>query len=428
MYYVRFLQKICNSISNYNSDWRKFMREHKGNSLLDFPESYTVIDIETTGLDSSHDRIIEVAAIKINNENVENTFSSLIKSDTKIDSYIEALTGISNFDIANAPEPKEVLSQFSDFVGDSVLVGHNVNFDINFLYDNFEKYLSKPLCNDYVDTLRLSRRYFKGLSSYKLSALADFLKLSVETEHRALADCFTANQLLLKIKEASNRPNEEELALLDSLSFDESNPFFRKRIVVKGLPQKHTYAFMKAVSEKCNCNMSDIFLKSSDYIIFSDYTYKRYQKGETSQKFIKADELVKAGTLKILSEKDWCKMLNIPYSEVSSKTKQVNAKDITTDNTDFDETHPLFGKLCVFTGTLEKMARKDAMQIVVDFGGQVGNSVTKKTNYLILGNNDYCSSIKDGKSSKQKKAELLKLAGNDIEIISENVFYDMISE
>ena len=96
--------------------------------------------------------------------------------------------------------------------------------------------------------------------------------------------------------------------------------------------------------------------------------------------------------------------------------------------TEFDETHPLYGKLCVFTGTLEKMQRKDAMQIVVDLGGQVGNSVTKKTNFLILGNNDYCPLIKDGKSSKQKKAETLKLAGNDIEIISEDVFYDMISE
>ena len=106
----------------------------------------------------------------------------------------------------------------------------------------------------------------------------------------------------------------------------------------------------------------------------------------------------------------------------------LSAKDIVTEKTDFDETHPLFGKTCVFTGTLEKMARKDAMQIVVDLGGLVGNSVTKKTNYLILGNNDYCSSIKGGKSSKQKKAESLKLAGNDIEIISENVFYDMISE
>ena len=74
------------------------------------------------------------------------------------------------------------------------------------------------------------------------------------------------------------------------------------------------------------------------------------------------------------------------------------------------------------------MTRKTAMQMVVDLGGLVGNSVTKKTNYLILGNNDYCSSIKDGKSSKQKKAESLKLSGNDIEIISENVFYDMLED
>lgn len=72
------------------------------------------------------------------------------------------------------------------------------------------------------------------------------------------------------------------------------------------------------------------------------------------------------------------------------------------------------------------MIRKDAMQIVVDLGGINGNSVTAKTNYLILGNNDYCSLIKDGKSNKQKKAEKLKLKGNDIEVITENVFYDMI--
>lgn len=417
------------SKQNFIRIGENLMREHKGDSLLDFPESYTIIDIETTGLDSVHDCIIEVAALKINKGTIENTFSSLVKPNVKIDSFIEALTGISNSDVSKASEPEIVLSQFADFIGDSVLIGHNVNFDINFLYDNFEKYLSKPLCNDYVDTLRLSKQYFKGLSSYKLSSLADFLKLSVESEHRALADCLTANQLFLKIKEAANNPDKSELDLLDSLSFDRSNPFFQKRVVVKGIPQKHSYAFMKAVSNMCGCNMSDIFLKSSDYIIFSDYTYKRYKEGKISEKFLKADALSKAGTLKILSEKDWCEMLNIPYFEVPAKqSSSLDARDIVTSNTEFDETHPLFDKLCVFTGTLEKMARKDAMQAVVDLGGKVANSITKKTNYLILGNNDYCSTIKDGKSSKQKKAESLKLAGNDIEIISENVFYDMISE
>lgn len=74
------------------------------------------------------------------------------------------------------------------------------------------------------------------------------------------------------------------------------------------------------------------------------------------------------------------------------------------------------------------MDRAKAMQIVANIGGINADNVTKKTNYLILGNNDFCSSLKGGKSSKQKKAEKLALEGQDIQIISENVFYEMISE
>ena len=115
--------------------------------------------------------------------------------------------------------------------------------------------------------------------------------------------------------------------------------------------------------------------------------------------------------------------------QIKSKSySKIKVSEIVSIKDSFDESHPLFGKYCVFTGTLEKMVRKDAMQIVVDFGGFVETSVTAKTNYLILGNNDYCATIKDGKSSKQKKAESLKLKGNDIEIIPENVFYDMITD
>ena len=72
------------------------------------------------------------------------------------------------------------------------------------------------------------------------------------------------------------------------------------------------------------------------------------------------------------------------------------------------------------------MKRKDAMQLIADVGGINGDSVTKQTNYMILGNNDYCAMIKNGKSNKQKKAEKLKSEGYDIEIIPENVFYDII--
>ena len=93
---------------------------------------------------------------------------------------------------------------------------------------------------------------------------------------------------------------------------------------------------------------------------------------------------------------------------------------------EIDENNFFFDKHVVFTGKLDKMARKDAMQLVVNAGGVLDKTVTKSTNYLVLGNNDYVSSIKDGKSTKQKKAEKYILAGCDLSIIDEVTFYRLI--
>lgn len=402
------------------------MRDFKGRSILGFPDSYTVVDVETTGLDPSCDRLIEVAALKIRDSQVVDSFSSLINPGIEVDDFITKLTGITNEQLSSAPGTDIVMKKLDDFLGDDVLIGHNVHFDINFLYDNFELFLGKPLTNNFIDTLRLSKKYCPKAPSHKLSVLASYLEIPVETSHRSLDDCITTNHLYSKLQEAAEDSTEAEKELLNFLNFDSSNPFFQKRVAVKGIPQLYSYAFMSAIFEKCQAKFGDVFYSSCDYIIFSKYTYQKYLKGEISEKFIKAERLSNAGSLSILSEEDWCKMLSIPIPATSRSS--ISAKDIVTDKTDFDETHPLFNKLCVFTGTLEKMPRKDAMQLVVDLGGHVGNSVTKKTNFLILGNNDYCPLIKDGKSSKQKKAEALRLAGNDIVIISENVFYDMVSE
>lgn len=144
------------------------MREAKGRNLLDFPNSYVVVDVETTGLDPARDYIIEVAALKINDGNVSDTYSSLINPDITIDSFITELTGITNQDLSTAPSSISVLSSLYDFIGNAVIIGHNVHFDINFLYDNFKRYISKPLSNNYIDTLRLSRKYFRKAPSYKL--------------------------------------------------------------------------------------------------------------------------------------------------------------------------------------------------------------------------------------------------------------------
>lgn len=305
-------------------------RKHKGKSLLSLVDDFTVIDLETTGLDTYFDEIIEVSAIRVRNGIVEQVFSKLVKPSFEIDEFITELTGITNEMLENAPLISEVLPEFLDFIGNDIIVGHNVNFDINFIYDNNLRINDKHFSNSYIDTLRLSRKLLPDLKHHRLKDLIKYFEISVDRQHRAQNDCESTLQCYNKLKKL-------------------------------------------AIS-----------------------TY---------------------GTIETFN------------SEISNKARRSNydLKQIITNNTEFDETNPFFGKVCVFTGTLEKIKRADAAQIVVDLGGECGNSVTKKTNYLILGNNDYSPNIKGGKSAKQKKAEELKLKGNDIEIISENTFYDMIN-
>nr|DAF52569.1 MAG TPA: DNA polymerase III subunit alpha [Siphoviridae sp. ctAjZ17] len=310
-------------------------RHYKGKSIVSFPDDYCVIDIETTGLSPDWDSIIEIAAEKFHKGNLVDTFSSFVKPDDFedaepfLDDFIVDLTGITDEMLSTADSTASVLSRFYSFIGDSILIGHNVNFDINFLYDNCERVIHEHLSNDFIDTMKLSRRIHKDFSHHKLSDLVQYYNLDYQNAHRALADV--------------------------------------------------------EITSKCYvCLINEILENFKSIDAFND-AFERSRHG-------------------------------------------VKANDISTSKTEFDTSNLLYGKVCVFTGTLEKMVRKEAMQIVADLGGKNADNVTKKTNYLILGNNDYCKSIKAGKSSKQKKAEKLKLDGYDIEIIPENVFYDIISE
>lgn len=106
----------------------------------------------------------------------------------------------------------------------------------------------------------------------------------------------------------------------------------------------------------------------------------------------------------------------------------IRIKSITAKTTDIDPDGFFYNRHVVFTGKLERMNRKEAMQLVVDHGGILDSNVIKTTNYLILGNNDYNAILHGEKSSKHKKAEKMKLEGQDIEIIDELTFYDLIDD
>ena len=239
------------------SNSSKNKRTQKGSSLTEFVSDFVVLDIETTGFDPKRDRIIEVAAIKVQNNQIVDTFSELINPEIEISSFISTLTGITNEDLATARYTESVLRSFSDFIGHNILVGHNVHFDINFLYDNFEKYFSLPLENDFIDTLRLSKKLIPNLASYKLSTLTDFFGIETDTMHRALADCYATLAIYFKLKDQNF---SEHSKLLDSLNFDESNPFFGKRIVVKGKPQLYDFFSYETNFRKMPCENERYFL------------------------------------------------------------------------------------------------------------------------------------------------------------------------
>ncbi|MDO5293637.1 MAG: ribonuclease H-like domain-containing protein [bacterium] len=130
-----------------------------------------------------------------------------------------------------------------------------------------------------------------------------------------------------------------------------------------------------------------------------------------------------------------CKGLKLPKKQDIKETEILLILQVfdyirneVVHNKKVDYCTPLEDRRCVFTGKLQRLGPKEASQLLIQNGGTKEDRVTRKTNYLILGNHDYCSNIEEGKSNKQRKAEVLKQQGYDIEILSENVFYDLIYE
>lgn len=175
-------------------------RKFKGKSLFAFPSDYTVVDIETNGLSTGDCEIIEVSALKCRGYEVTDTFSSLIKPTEPISWFITNLTGITNEMVENAPSAADVLGRFYDFVGKDIIVGHNVNFDVNFLYDKLWLHNGLVLDNDFVDTLRLARKALPYISNHKQTTIAEYYGISTHGAHRALRDCEICNQCYINLK------------------------------------------------------------------------------------------------------------------------------------------------------------------------------------------------------------------------------------
>ncbi len=161
---------------------------------------FCVFDIETTGLDTQHCKIIEIAGVIVENGHITQTFSTFVDPHVEIPAKITQLTSITDANVIGAPDISEALLDFYKFSDGTTLVGHNVNFDIGFL--NAE---GKPLGivfeNPKEDTFELARTYLKGLRNYKLSTVIKHLGVVNEHAHRAIYDTIATAKAFIKIAE-----------------------------------------------------------------------------------------------------------------------------------------------------------------------------------------------------------------------------------
>lgn len=208
-----------------------------GKLLLAYPDDYTVLDIETTGLNPQNDYITEISAIKYRNNRRVDEFSSLVKPELSIPYYITRLTGIDDAMVADAPSIEEVIISFMDFLADDIVAGYNVGFDLSFIAENLAGYYTKRLANDYVDVMKLAQNELPFLGRYKQTAVAEYFNIATAGAHRALVDCNICNGCYQKLKElavADYRlpPQQRELAIVPS--FRRLSPLADKNIVLLG--------------------------------------------------------------------------------------------------------------------------------------------------------------------------------------------------
>lgn len=172
---------------------------------------YAIVDIETTGGHASANGITDIAIILHNGQKVYYKFESLINPKQPIPVYIQALTGINNDMVKEAPAFTEVAANIYALLQDKIFVAHNVNFDYSFIKYHLAAagfdLQCKKLC-----TLRLSRKIIPGYPSYSLGKLCHYLGIENDSRHRAMGDAFATSTLFSKLLK-EDKENHIQLSL-----------------------------------------------------------------------------------------------------------------------------------------------------------------------------------------------------------------------
>ncbi len=210
--------------------------EELGTPLIDV--TFCVIDLETTGGSPLNDRITEIGAVKVRAGECLGTLQTMVNPGCAIPPSITVLTGISEHMVSRAPRIEEVLGNLTDFIGDAVIVGHNVRFDVGFLNAALERDGRDALSDVRIDTVTLARRLLRDeVPNCKLGTLARQLRLAHQPSHRALDDAWATADLLHVLLERAQTMGVTGLDDLRQLPTMAAGPHADKLRLTERLPR-----------------------------------------------------------------------------------------------------------------------------------------------------------------------------------------------
>ncbi len=216
--------------------------------------TFVVVDTETTGARPGEDRMIEIGAVKVRGGQVVGTFQHLVNPGRHVPRRITQLTGISTAMVYDQPTAAEILPGFVEFVGDAVVVAHNLPFDRRVLDEEFDLAGLPPMQNEGLCTLRIARRLLSALPSKGLSHLTEHFNIKVHGRHRALGDAEATAVLLERLCERLRNEfavlTVEELLAFQRRRYKDTRrePGHLVRIrehVLPGLPDRPGVYFMR---------------------------------------------------------------------------------------------------------------------------------------------------------------------------------------
>lgn len=296
-------------------------------SIIALPNDYVVVDLETTGLDYKWDDIIEIAAIRFRDGLEVDRFEQLIAVDYPLPSFITDLTGITDEMLIGCPTIDKAIKEFDTFLGDDIIIGHNVNFDVHFLSETYTEYLGKDLVNQFVDTMRISRKVNTDLSHHRLKDLATHYQISYEGAHRSGVDCDITNLCYRNMRDAIlsheteadfqrrfNCNYSQKLHNIQATTdhFDPDHPLYHKTVVFTGALSQMSRAEAMQLVLNCGGLCGNGVTKNTNYLVIGTSDFISVTEGKKTSKMLKVEQLRAQGCdISTISENTFFDMLGL---------------------------------------------------------------------------------------------------------------------